>query len=223
MLARLTWREMRHGHLTRLYLGEESITDYRLLQLKYLCPSLIDIRKHTKQREEPLTGADWEWWIGDYVNGWFGFRVQAKRMNNQLTSYGTLLLNQCQTLIFATPNYMFPLYCFYNSAPYNPHVRPPLLRGCTVADATRVRTTFNPPAGTQYAAIYGISRPWHEFVCRDAGSSLAIRCRNAATDLRGNGDGVPEPLTTLPSHVTNQNVPLPIGVQGVMLINGIPG
>ncbi len=73
--AAQTWSELRDFS----EIEEPSITDYRLLDLKRMCPDEVQVIKFGKSRESK-NGADWEWWFGS-GDEWFGMRVQAKKLN----------------------------------------------------------------------------------------------------------------------------------------------
>ena len=135
-------------------LGEESITDYFILNLTRLHPQGIHSWKFNHREESQLTGADWDWWIGSN-SGWYGLLMQAKRLylyhDNSPEKYKSLPHQigksgklQVDLLIEdAKSRNMYPLYCFYNYFP-NPQVKPILCSnkrpdkrawGCTVASA----------------------------------------------------------------------------------------
>jgi hypothetical protein len=88
-LARRAWERQEDGHVHGLSPAEESLTDYLLLDLKLRHPDRIHVRKFTKWQEGRTTGADWEWWFGDR-RGWFGMRVQAKKLNSGRRLYSGL-------------------------------------------------------------------------------------------------------------------------------------
>jgi hypothetical protein len=103
-------------------LREESITDENLFRIAREHPALV-CRKFTS-REEPLNGADWEWWIGSDDEGWIALRIQAKKLVNM--RYDELRYKaasaervQCRVLVEETEREahgraVYPFYCFYN-------------------------------------------------------------------------------------------------------------
>ena len=116
-LARRTWRDLRDSHQHHLSLSEESITDYRLLEMKRELGKIIEIEKFTRT-EEGQNGADWEWWILGAVNA-FGMRIQAKRLYLDSMRYMAMRPphgpTQASKLIQdALTHNLYPLYCFYN-------------------------------------------------------------------------------------------------------------
>ncbi|MFE3758020.1 DUF6615 family protein [Nocardia tengchongensis] len=126
-LAVDTWERLETGTPLGLDPNEEAITDYLLYELhrRYLPSTIIrntdklQVRKLTKSQESKV-GADWEWWIGNHVDGWVCLRVQAKR--NYGTRYPRLahkvhgrrqdimLIEEC---LRDGPGYL-PYHVFYN-------------------------------------------------------------------------------------------------------------
>jgi len=111
-----TWEDLRDDPT----LGEDSITDYRLLLLKRHCPDEVEVIKFNR-RKEANTGADWEWWFGA-KDQWFGMRVQAKKLDIDTLAYkhldhriGSSNELQVDRLIQdAGSRGLFPMYSFYN-------------------------------------------------------------------------------------------------------------
>ncbi len=178
MLARNTWIDQRDAHASNLGLGEESITDYNLLHLKRSHPTEVFIRKY-KRHEEADTGADWIWWFGAH-DGWFGMRVQAKRLDFSSLTYDGIKKtvkkwNKLQIDILidqAKADHLVPIYCFYNSwdsSQYQPQWNcktfPTQVEdlGCTVANAHNVKAVLK--SKTKLAVIDPISWPWMCLVC----------------------------------------------------------
>ncbi len=111
-----TWEDLRHEP----GLGEDSITDYRLLLLKRHCPDEIEVIRFNR-RQEAKTGCDWEWWFGS-DGQWFGMRVQAKKLDARALEYKHLdhrigsssVLQVDQLVEEAVARELFPMYTFYN-------------------------------------------------------------------------------------------------------------
>lgn len=160
-LSRQVWRDVGDSHEKGYSLGEESITDYFILNLARMHPQGIRSWKFNHWEESHLTGADWEWWIGSN-SGWYGLLVQAKRIylyqNNSIEKYESLPHSigntgklQVDLLIEdAKRRGLYPLYCFYNYL-RNPQIKPILCSdkrpdrrawGCTVASAHAIKTNI---------------------------------------------------------------------------------
>lgn len=186
-------------------LPEESITDYRLLQLARTCPNSITVHKFTR-RSESATGADWEWWFGS-PGSWFGMRVQAKRLwelTPNFYSYSHLdykrkrrgqLTYQIDTLISdAANNNTFPAYSFYNfwQAGISPSFpcgsEPSAIHqlGITIADARAVLPLAK-SAKKSLLDIAPVSYPLKCLACCAPTTlpttNLAERVRNVASQL----------------------------------------
>lgn len=183
---------MGSGRRHAVPLGEESITDYLLLNLKRWHPTEISIRKFNKTTEEPLSGADWEWWLGGTPGGWVRMRIQAKRLHNGGT-YPYLAHNNQSTRLIASARKVqaYPLYCFYNNwdlrmfhPPWNCGTQPyqPHLYGCAIADAQDVHAAIQ----LKHSSLQDIidrCYPWSCLVCcrggnRSAGGPWAQHIKN---------------------------------------------
>src|SRR4051794_33455900 len=75
-----TWTRLENSLVTSLTFDEESLTDINLQDLQLKHPYSIKTKKFNKQTEEPMNGADWEWWLLSGNRG-LGLRIQAKRLN----------------------------------------------------------------------------------------------------------------------------------------------
>jgi len=194
LLAACTWRDLWDAHALHFSLGEESLTDYNLLDLRRWNPNEIWVNKFATQAEHPI-GADWEWWFGG-AQGWFGMRVQAKRLTIGNLTYAVANLGQADDLIDAA-NYsgLYPAFCFYNSLPSAevpawhcsciPRNNP--LLGCTIADAYGVRRVLR-RNDHRFRSMQNYASPWHCLVCcchPDAGVTLAESAKHTARRLRG--------------------------------------
>lgn len=62
-------------------LGEETLTETLLLDLRQELGSYLEVNTFTKWEESRRSGADWEWWFCDGAGErMFGMRVQAKKL-----------------------------------------------------------------------------------------------------------------------------------------------
>jgi hypothetical protein len=104
-------------------MGETGITDRNLLDLLRRHPRLI-LRKHAA-REEVITGADFEWWLGSPA-GWTCLLFQAKRLHKDGRYHGLTqrlpsgqlqvdrLIQACWGRSLRLGGAVWPIYCFYN-------------------------------------------------------------------------------------------------------------
>jgi hypothetical protein len=79
--AARTWRLLVAGDSRGIRLREDTITETNLLSLDLNHPYLHVHRFN--QSEEKASGGDWQWYIGSDRAGWFGLRIQAKRMDDR--------------------------------------------------------------------------------------------------------------------------------------------
>lgn len=195
ILAERTWHDLSDAAKAGYSLGEESVTDYLLLDLKRRAPIEVIVSKFNRRDEGHTTGADWEWWFVQGGRG-FGMRVQAKRLNPATQKYDTLDhtvrrtgRKQVNLLIgdaeAASPR-LYPMYCFYNYIP--PGGAQPLWRcrsrgpdvrefGCSVADAYSIRALLRRKRKqTDLGSIGALSFPWSCMVCCNgfAGSEASL-------------------------------------------------
>ena len=116
--SRWIWNNLYKARKQNFQLGEESITDLFLLNLKHNLRRKLAINVFTK-RQEALNGADWEWWIQGTSGNWLGMRIQAKILHleeniyryldhkNKYGKQGDLLVND------ASKYGLIPLYFLY--------------------------------------------------------------------------------------------------------------
>jgi len=163
----------------RLIRGEETITDDLLLNVQTAHPYEV-ITYQFNKREEPFTGADWEWWLTD-GHLWYGLLIQAKRLDLNSHKYpqikklvgkpGTpqidLLIEQARL------KHIDPLYFFYNYSTGNPSAltwncgTTPFdlyQLGCMVAHAGAVKRVLG-NGGAGLPRISPISYPLRCLVC----------------------------------------------------------
>lgn len=165
-----------------MQLGEESLTDFNLLEIRTRHPKEVVTKTFTKPQEAG-TGADWEWWFTGSSNRWLGFRIQAKvldfrsdkfeHLHYQLSSgqYQADLL--CQTAKSA-PHKRIPLFCLYSqwrhknpgpigSCGFFPFAEESL--GCSLADAYKI-ASLRPQKSLD--DCLPLMTPWHCIVCCEA-------------------------------------------------------
>ncbi|WP_308447932.1 DUF6615 family protein [Pandoraea communis] len=118
--ARWIWRTLRDARKYQSKIGEESVTDFLVLQLKQHSGGSYYIDSFTRH-EEKLSGADWELWITGPSRKWLGLRVQAKVISIDSKRYAQLHYKRKdgsfqvdQLVVDAKRHKAFPLYCLYS-------------------------------------------------------------------------------------------------------------
>ncbi|WP_413174785.1 DUF6615 family protein [Anabaena azotica] len=128
-LASSTWERIHLGEAYKVCQGEETITDYNLLEIAMAkCPEVNIIK--TPKTVEKSQGTDWEWWIGNNRLGWLRYAVQAKKINPNTSRYDALkhtvpLYDEHRNKVgeteqidileqYARIRNAIPMYCFYN-------------------------------------------------------------------------------------------------------------
>ena len=118
-LAERTWDRIKDGFELDISQGEETITDFNLLEMLRSGVKTLKVVKLSKD-EEAIKGIDWEWWIGSRSQGWLRYVVQAKKIDFSSQRYNNLghKVNNVPQIdlleIFARKIAAIPLYCFYN-------------------------------------------------------------------------------------------------------------
>jgi hypothetical protein len=223
-----TWSELRDfGEL-----GEESITDYRILELRRMCPDEVKVIKFNRPREA-RTGADWEWWFGA-ANKWFGMRVQAKRLDCASLAYEYLdhkigktgVLQVDRLIADALSRNLYAMYCFYNywdrgnyipewpCGTFGPRLE---LWGASIADAIKVQQKIGANS-KELSDIEPISMPLLCLACcrghsDDPSATLPHRARGIALRLSGTSNIVPQLVDRLPGYVTQDSL-AQVDIQG---------
>lgn len=198
-------RQSEYGISRNLAFSEETVTDLLLVDLARRLGNHVVIKKFSKHAESD-TGADWVWWFGSRTSGWFGMRVQAKRMDPTTHDYPYLdhMIRstgnkQIDVLISSARSQgLFPGYIFYNAFVQN--VPTPRLNwncdchsvhqkhlGCVLVSAEVVKRQKSLSRfSVKDAARLG--KPLHCIDCNvhmDGGPhSLAEKSRNYAVTLR---------------------------------------
>lgn len=181
--ALLTWDMLARGRSVDCQIGEETLTDLNIIELKIRHSSEIYSRTFNKT-EEGLNGADWEWWFTGSSQKWIGFRVQAKVIDIQKNSFNHLhykkyksQLYQCDILIkdsLQKSSPLIPLYCLYSNWNNLPHF--PLKYanyypieesyGCSILSAFAVRYLRSKKKTlTHFKSLLNYIKPWHCLVC----------------------------------------------------------
>lgn len=114
------WSALRSARLHDSKIGEESITDFLVLELKKASKGNYFIDSFTRPKEK-ISGADWELWFTGPSKKWIGLRVQAKVISIDGKRYaqlhykrkdGTYQIDQLVT--DAKKHNATPLYCLYS-------------------------------------------------------------------------------------------------------------
>ncbi len=121
-----TWYKLYSAKTVDMQLGEETITDINLLELKLKHGNEIITKTFTKPKESN-TGADWEWWLTGKSKKWLGIRIQAKILNHKTNKYEHLHYyknNKQKTKKYQSDRLVkssmsdsikrIPLYCLYS-------------------------------------------------------------------------------------------------------------
>lgn len=155
-LAEQTWDRIKDGYELGISQGEETITDFNLLEIKRAGITEIKVAKTSKD-DEAIRGIDWEWWIGSNSLGWLRYAVQAKKISVPSQRYESLKhevngILQIDLLdVYAKKVSAIPLYCFYNYSKDpipNEHWQCGIQYqekqlGCTVTPSSTVRHAIN--------------------------------------------------------------------------------
>ena len=227
-------------------LGEESITDYRLLLLKRMCPKEVQFLKFSKVTEGE-SGADWEWWFGS-GNEWFGMRVQAKRLDSKKLEYSHLdhkvgkqkKLQVDKLIEKAKKRKVYPMYCFYNYSSDNTvfanwncksFASRQELWGVSIADAEKIRRKVKAHE-KKIAQISPISMPLMCLACckghlkEGENQTLPHRARGIALNLADNNEElVPNITNSLPfdiPHNSEHTFDVPEDLGGILIIEEQP-
>ena len=187
-LAVATWDLVDQSHNQRIGLREDALTSVNLIHLKRSHHPGLWIETFTPAVER-ANGADFEWWIGSYSEGWLGLRVQAKREYHR--TYPDVVYTptkggptQCDTLIQgvradAQGRALHPFYCFYNgwdggtgwpadvdwtigcTAPANCSIVPDVrIFGCGLAAAEDVQPLLAPYTRRRWHKLLALQFPW---------------------------------------------------------------
>jgi hypothetical protein len=186
--ATWTWKCLEQTRGFGGHLGEETLTDLNLLEIRSRHRTEIITKTFTKAKES-TEGADWEWWLTGVSGQWLGFRIQAKVIDVRTNRYEQLhyigpsgvaqarLL--CDRALDSSPR-CIPLYCLYshysgdlNDLPKSSRFRDHQLEtfGCAFVDAFFIRS--NKSCHT-FEHLFPLMVPWHTLVCADTDSSADL-------------------------------------------------
>lgn len=175
-----TWTHLGRARHIEHQLGEETLTDLNVLELKARHPDEIFTKTFTKP-QEGVNGADWEWWFTDpRMKQWLGFRVQAKVLNLASERFEHLHYRKGKTYQSAklkrkaSEEGLIPLYCIYShwadgfDVPGWPcGTFGPVIEsfGCALLSAKHVDALRKQSHESSLGAVVEKSVPWHCLVC----------------------------------------------------------
>jgi len=182
--ATWTWDLLSRARRVGTQIGEETITDLNILELRTRHPTQIYNKTFNKQ-EEGKNGADWEWWMTGESAKWIGFRVQAKVLDLESNEFSHLHYRkdssspfQCEVLIrkaLTGTRRRIPLYCLYmhrKGGMVSPQRCPsfslnPEGFGCSLLTAFAVRylRSLSRSKSKRLPQIIPHVNPWHCLVC----------------------------------------------------------
>ncbi len=117
-----TWSQLRHARKLKFKIGEESITDFVMLNFKRWEEKWGAGKfavKTFNRHEEGLNGSDWEWWFTGPSKQWLGMRIQAKVLDLASEKFNHLDYKKGhQTNLLkngAKIDGLIPLYCMYSN------------------------------------------------------------------------------------------------------------
>ncbi|MFZ4659654.1 MAG: DUF6615 family protein [Caldilineaceae bacterium] len=151
------WNTLRKARKFNHKLGEESLTDFFVLNFRQWSPPQFTITTFTRH-QEAANGSDWEWWFGTPGRNWLGMRIQAKVINLSTHCYDHLHYApkgkaQVDRLITdAQRCNLLPLYCLYTNWDTKQHrlLRAPAHRteyGANLLAATHVKRNSRKQTG----------------------------------------------------------------------------
>lgn len=117
-----TWSTLRNARKLDFQIGEESITDLLILNMKKWGKGTVDIKTFTRP-QEGKNGSDWQMWFTGPSGKWLGMRVQAKVLNFASENFEHLHYKnsdnprfQVELLIDDAERHgLIPLYCLYSN------------------------------------------------------------------------------------------------------------
>ncbi len=184
--SRWIWRSLRQAQRLGTKIGEESVTDFFLLNLRKEATSKIKIKSFIKH-DEAKNGSDWEWesewWFTGPSDQWLGMRIQAKVISLKTDRYEYLHRSkqgttpQVETLITAAmKDNKVPVYCLYSYwstrknlykaifSEHHPGLRAPDF-GASIVDALTIRRLSRTGKANHLSDLLPEMRPLHHLFC----------------------------------------------------------
>jgi len=201
------WNKLREARKLDYQIGEESLTDFIILNIKRWGSGKIAVKSFTRH-DESLNGADWEWWFTGPSGRWLGMRVQAKVLNLASEKYKHLHHknkngHQVDLLISdARKKRLVPIYCMFTNwdtkkykAGWTCRTYKPTVRhfGTAILNPHFVKQ-LQSSNETRLSSIIDSLRPMHCIFCCSGfgGGDLPTRALNwlqGAGILQGTDDG----------------------------------
>lgn len=172
------WERLREARTHNYQVGEESITDFFVLNIKKWGKGKIVVDTFTRHKEA-VNGSDWEWWFTGSSGKWLGMRVQAKVLNLRSEKYEHLHHSnkngqQVDLLIKdAKKHGLNPIYCMYTNwrrGDYKPtwkcNTYKPSIRhyGAAILSPDKVKS-LQKSGENHLDSIIGSLRPMHCIFC----------------------------------------------------------
>ena len=176
-LAEWTWDLLENARQLRLKISEDTITDMTAFEIARASLRGVKVARVTKQ-EEARYGFDWMWFIGNGVQGYEPYVIQAKKIrlghggkSSYNIRYKTGPVHQVAVLkSFAQTLGATPLYCFYNNVDpsiairdwHCPQWSDFRQMGCTLVPLDAVMKVHTPGVKKDFHAIHCDQRalPW---------------------------------------------------------------
>lgn len=174
-----TWKTLDRAWTWDANLGEESLTDFNLLEVIEGHRGEV-LTKTFSKRKEAKKGGDWEWWFIGPNGISIGFRIQAKILDKNTgrfehLHYGSKKKGYQSDILCDRAKLvrgLIPLYCLYTSGQMPPRTSqrhlcfpyPDELYGCSLVDAfliPQLRTKNE----KRLVSIFPNMVPWHCLVC----------------------------------------------------------
>ncbi|OPX54101.1 hypothetical protein SAMN02745127_01526 [Oceanospirillum multiglobuliferum] len=189
------WNKLREARKLGFQLGEESITDFLILNIKKLGGTKLIVESFTRHKES-VNGADWEWWFTGPSGKWLGMRIQAKVLKLDSEKYEHLHHHnkngkQVDLLVQdAIRGNMVPTYCMYTNwdpskydTPWKCKTHKTSVRhyGTALLSTSKVRQ-LQATKETRLSMIINSLRPMHCIFCCSGhgGTDLPSRALNYA-------------------------------------------
>ena len=202
-LAEMTWDWLGHARQLRFGISEDSITDITELEIARASLPEVKLTRVTRQ-DERFYGFDWLWFIGNRVQGYIPYAVQAKKITIDTSGHYSYRIRyktggefQIDILEqFAKCYGTKALYCFYNNVDaamaidgWHCTLQPDIKQmGCTLVPLDTVQEVHKPRNRKDFRAIHQDqwALPWrclfHPGCIRASGHRQAMEFSNVSSD-----------------------------------------
>jgi hypothetical protein len=179
ILANKTWRSIGRCGKNKIHLGEDALTTINLDAIA--SARFTRVLVEDTRAQESKKGCDFELWLGNQINGWRRYAVQAKKIQLSDERYAALthrVNGKLQIDIleeYSNANHAIPIYALYSNSdePYNWHCSLPNERGqlgIGIVSALDIRSAINTFGHKSFFALHNFYTvfPWR----------CLIRCEN---------------------------------------------